>query len=183
MTNTTSKLVAQYTGDASDGLLTQLTQSHGMNPIDSGLIRLNMPTQRDPFMRKSAILGQWKEQSFYNYAMTFPKSNDNWVKFDFRNLWIQLSAYSIRGNDQYIMQSWNIIGSNDHKTWTLIDLVRDAKITKDGHWRTFVCTRNAGPFRYIRYVQHANSERDEKCQYFIQISGLEFFGSLVESNQ
>jgi hypothetical protein len=108
MTNTASTFIVQCTGDVSDGLLTQLTQSKGINLIDSGLIRLNMPTQCDPLMKKSAILGQWKEQSFYNYAMTFPKSSDNWVGFDFRNLRIQLSAYSIRGNDRYIMQDMDV---------------------------------------------------------------------------
>jgi hypothetical protein len=183
MTNITSTFFVQYTGDVSDGVFNRLTQRNGRNPIDSGLIHLNIPTQCDPFMKKSAILGQYKEQSFYNYAVTFPKQNDNWVEFDFRNLRIQLSAYSIRGNDRYLMQSWNMIGSNDRKTWALIDLVRDAKITKDGNWRTFICMRNPGSFRYIRYVQYANSERDEKCQYFIQISGMEFFGSVVEIDQ
>jgi hypothetical protein len=183
MASPASTLAVQSTGDVSDGLFSQLTKSTGKNPIDSGLIRLITPTRGDPFMKKSAVLGQCKEQSFYNYAAGFPKPTDNWIEFDLRNLRVQVSAYSIPGSDRYVMQSWNLIGSNDHKTWTLIDLVRDAKITKDGNWRTFLCTRNSGPFRYVRYVQHANSERDEKCQYFIQISGMEFFGSVVEANQ
>jgi hypothetical protein len=178
-----STIAVQYFGDLPDGLFTQLTKCAGTNPIDSGLIRLNIPTRCDPFMKKSAILGHYKEQSFYNYAAGFPKSTDNWVEFDFRSHRVKLSAYSIRSGDRYVMQSWNLIGSNDHKTWTLIDLVRDAKITKDGNSRTFVCKRNSGPFRYIRYVQHANTERDEKCQYFIQISGMEFFGSYGEGNE
>jgi hypothetical protein len=90
---------SKNTGDVSDGLLTQMTQSKGINPIDSGFIRLNMPTQCAPFINKSAIIGQWNEQTFYNYVMTFPKSNDNWAGFDFRNLRIQSSADSICGHD------------------------------------------------------------------------------------
>jgi hypothetical protein len=174
-----SSITVQYTGDPSLGLFSHLTHANGTNPIDAGLVTIKAPIQFDPFMMKSAILGNHKHQSFYNYAMTFPKQNQNWVEFDFSINRIKLTAYAIRGCDRYIMQSWNIIGSNDHKTWTLVDLVRDANMTKDKQWRIFNCTKTSRCFKYIRYVQHANSERDEKCQYFIQISGIEFFGTLI----
>jgi hypothetical protein len=176
-----SSITAQYTGDPSDGLFTQLTRANGTNPVDSGLIAVKGPTRFDPFMMKSAILGHHKQQSFYNYATTFPKYNQNWVEFDFFTNRIMLTAYAIRACDRYVMQSWNIIGSNDHKTWALIDLVRDANVTKDKQWRVFTCSKKPKSFRYIRYVQHANSERDEKCQYFIQIAAIEFFGTVIIS--
>jgi hypothetical protein len=174
-----SSITVQYSDDPSQGLFTYLTRANGTNPIDAGIVAIKAPTQFDPFMMKSAILGQHKQQSFYNYATTFPKQNQNWVEFDFSFNRIELTAYAIRACDRYVMQSWNIIGSNDHKTWTLIDLVRNANITKDKQWRVFTCTKEVQSFRYIRYVQLANSERDEKSQYFIQISGIEFFGTLI----
>jgi hypothetical protein len=153
------------------------------NPIDSGLIKLNTPMLQDPFMNKSAILGQHKEQSFYNYSAGFPKSGQNWVEFDFRSQRVLLSAYLIRASNRYIMKSWDIVGSNDRTKWELIHSVRDADMTKEKHEQVFRCQTQKGPFQYVRYVQLANCERDQKCQYFIQISAIEFFASLVPALQ
>jgi hypothetical protein len=180
MENRTSTINVEYESNISEGLFATMTQCDGTNPLDSGIVRINVPTRNDPFMKKSAIMGREKEQNFYNYAMTFPKVRQNWVEFDFCNRRVQLTAYSIRGGDRYVMKSWDIIGSNDHKIWTLINLVRNADSGNMKEGRTFVCPRNTAPFRYIRYVQHANGERDDNCQYFIQIAAMEFFGSLTE---
>jgi hypothetical protein len=131
-------------------------------------------------MRKSAILGQHKRQSFYNYAAGFPKCRENWIEFDFRNLRVQVSGYSISTCDRYVMKSWDVIGSNDRKTWVVIDSVRNAIMRKEEDGCVFLCGRPTLPFRYVRYVQHGNWERDKNCRYFIQIAKMEFFGALGE---
>jgi hypothetical protein len=176
MDTITTEISIPYTGHSSDGIFAWMTQHQGKNPLDLGIVDFNIPVRPDPFMRKSAILGQHKKQSFYNYAAGFPKCRENWVEFDFRNLRVQISAYLISTCDRYVMKSWDIIGSNDHQTWVVIDSVRNATLMKNADDCIFLCRRLTLPFRYIRYVQHGNWERDEKCRYFIQVGKMDFFG-------
>jgi hypothetical protein len=145
-------LHVQCNGDESDGLFARLTKTNRKNPIDSGLVKLNTPMRQDPFMNKSAILGQHKEQSFYNYSAGFPKFDQNWVEFDFMSQRVLLSAYSIRASNRYIMKSWDIVGSNDRTKWELIHSVRDADMTKEKREQVFCCQKQKDSFRYIRYV-------------------------------
>jgi hypothetical protein len=156
-------------------------QNQLKNSIDSGLVKLKTPIQWDSFMNRSAIFGQHKEQGFYNYFACFPKSGQNLVKFDFRSQPVLLSTYSTRVNSRDVKKSWDVIGSSDRTMWELIDAIRDADITKEKREQVFRYQMQKGLFRYVRYIQLVNCERDQKCQDFIQISSIEFFTSRVST--
>lgn len=105
-------------------------------------------------------------------------------------------AYIINYQIQTMKQTtppcaWNISGSNDNKTWYLLDEKsdQDEKICekqtaeniykcKSRETTSYTIDNQIGPFRYIKYV----CIRNRANLYDIRIGGFELYGSIIPLN-
>jgi hypothetical protein len=168
-----------YDGRPFDGIFAWFCKEHHKNAIDAGFVNLLSADQSDPFMKKSLILEPNISGAYYNYSGGFPTAKDNWLEFDFGTRRIGVTAYTIRCCDRYIMKRWDILGSDDHVNWSMIHAVKsDELVQAKDRTSVFLCDRRHQPFRFVRYIQHENWERDDRLKFFVQIAAIELFGIL-----
>jgi hypothetical protein len=170
-----------YEGAHFEGILAHLTKQAHRNPAEAGILKINAPAQIDPYMRKASILEPKNKGSFYNYSSGFPSAKENWIEFDFLDHKVEITAYSVKCCDRYILKEWDILGSNDGRSWSTIHTVRRGAGNIRNSTQVFRCAQRSHPFRFIRYVQRSNFELDPRVNYFVQIAAMEFFGKLIKS--
>ena len=165
------------------GIFYHMTKENNKNPVDSGLISIKVPTQIDPFNNPKNIFDvspKGINNCLYNYFCGFPKANQNWFSIDFgKNKRVSITGYTIRNSDRYLAKSWEILGSNDQKEWFPIHSVINAnenKKQKTEFW--FSCSSPSQLFRYVKFAQNSNYDRNPDCRFIIQLSVFELFGTV-----
>jgi hypothetical protein len=104
---------------------------------------------------------------------------NQWIGFDFKGMKVRPSHYTIRsyssGPNGHHLKEWVIEGSDDGKSWAVIDRrVNNADLNNALAVKTFQ-VREVGTFRMIRLRQTGPSH--SSCNYLI-FSGFEVFWSL-----
>ena len=104
------------------------------------------------------------------YAYNTPDHNN--VYYNFVNRKINITGYTIRVpqiiNEYHMPKTWMIIGSNDEKEWTLIDMKENNnEINNENRCVYFECTNTVEFFKYIRF---------KKVGLPVFLSAIEFFG-------
>lgn len=128
---------------------------------------------------------------FDNYCEFNPvrSQSEGWIEFDFCKQKVCLSSYTIRSNDgdpnsDLHPKSWRIVGSNNKKSWDVIDNRRNnAALNGSNRQHRFECTgNNKNYYRYIRYVQEDAWINDSR-KYNICLTCFELFGSISTSKE
>ncbi|OHT01889.1 hypothetical protein TRFO_31241 [Tritrichomonas foetus] len=174
-----------YSNDPLKGIFTHMTKSLSKNPIQSGFVKVTMPTVTDPFHNLNSIFDysvNGLNQCIYNYFCGFPTSSQNWIQFDFGSNKVAVSGYTLRNSNRYLTKSWKIIGSNDLENWNDIHEVKEYRNSdKPNINMHFSCERLSESYRFIRFVQNENHDRNPRCKYIIQIAALELFGRVFSN--
>ena len=92
------------------------------------------------------------------------------VCYDFVNLRVSPTSYSIRTKEEFILQSWALEVSNGGNWWEVIDR-RENNVQVTGNFP--VSAPPSGAFRYVRLRQ--TGKNDERCR--VQLSEFELFGT------
>lgn len=74
-------------------------------------------------------------------------------------------------------------GSNDGTNWTIIDKQANNPVLNGPHnQHRFEIENNNNYYRYIRYHQDDSWDNDKNFQYYIYLSCIEFFGTILIPN-
>ena len=121
---------------------------------------------------------------YYNFTDYFfangEDDTEGWIEFDFNDKKINLKTYHIRSSHNYNPKSWRIEGSNDKKSWDVLDYQKDAiKLSEHYEEENFECKPNETYYRFIRYVQIEQWTND--IDKIINIADIKFFGTINNS--
>lgn len=111
--------------------------------------------------------------------------NDAFIEFDFVSRKINVTSYTIRASyfcpNYYHPKTWKLLGSNDHQNWELIDMKENnSELNETYICAHFECSQKGQYYRYIKYLQIDNWNRDN-LKYNVVLSAIEFFGSIKPS--
>lgn len=170
-----------------NGIFQHFWDKEEENPATNGTVYLNCNGSADPDHPIQLLLeyeGQAFKDFFYNYYVSKPLDDQNYIEFDFTTRKVELSSYSIQSNSgdssKYCHpKSWEVIGSNDRVTWTLVDKRVDNSVLNKRYGKCkFICPQKSDAFRYFRYVQ--TDSHFPESEFHINLTAIEFFGSIIE---
>lgn len=111
--------------------------------------------------------------------------NDNpWIMTSFKDRKLSLSGYSIKSgcceetNCCCLIYSWSVLGSNDNKTWTTLHSVEKNKEVSECVEKSFRVDKKES-FSMFKFIQ---DEPEPGCWYCMDISKLEFYGTIFEND-
>lgn len=165
-----------------DGIIKYLSDKTGGNPHDNGTIEVTSNSICSPSCHPKNLLNSIKEDDY------LPKSSElnAWVSFDFKNMEIQISKYSIKssdfGQDYGHIKNWVIETSNNGKDWRKIDEHSDySELNGPNLIKTFDVHSN----RFSRYCRFRNTGEywGIKEKWGIQFNSIEFYGSIKIPSQ
>ena len=127
---------------------------------------------------------------YYNYAnLTDANESEGWIEFDFCERKVNLSSYTIRTNSDHENwnhpKTWRIVGSNDKDHWVTLDHQTNNSVLRGKCLQhRFQCeNKNKNYYRYIKYIQEDNWNRNTQQKYDIYLTCIEFFGSISSPNK
>ena len=167
-------LTIDFTNQPFDGIFTNMfSQCGNKNPCESGLIKV-IPSDQICNNCSNIITPNWKQHWFSFFGP------NPFVKIDFINLKILLTAYSLKtysGQDGYgHMQSWIVQGSDDDKVYENLDeQVNTNDLNSNSAFHTYKINKKSQPYRFIKITMtgknHAGTD-------FMVLRNIEFFGTL-----
>ncbi|EAX98564.1 F5/8 type C domain containing protein [Trichomonas vaginalis G3] len=158
-----------------DGIINYLTKKNNGNVAAKKIVDVSSSSQFIHFSPENLVN--------YDSKNMFQSLNEegSWVQFDFKNLQIDVSGYTIvtkEGNqNDHHLKSWVLEASNDGNTWTILDEEKNnVDLNGPSHKKTFE-VRNHGSYSKfrIRMTSVAHSG-----YWAFAASAIEFFGNLIE---
>ena len=163
-----------------NGIFRYLHNEAGGNPHDKGIIEITSSSiySSDYHPKFSVDLDE-------NNCFQTKNESNSWICFDFKDMKVELSNYSIKSlsngpNQNHHLRNWKIETSNDQKEWTEIDNHQDDQTlnndraigtfnTKQNGFSRFIRLRQTGP----NWYQNPNGNCHKILFYYI-----EFYGKL-----
>jgi hypothetical protein len=108
-----------------------------------------------------------------HFAFSSEDEEDQWICWDFQDLRIQITHYTIRSDK---LKSWELMGSMDGTNWEGIDTKTNAHFI-GGEFVTAV-DKKSKPWRLILLMQR---DRNWIRHHFLALPAVEFFGTLFEN--
>ena len=102
-------------------------------------------------------------------------SPDSWIAFDFKEHMINLTSYTIRGDNTGSLCNWVIEGSNNMVKWNEIDRHESCNDLNGLYASKTYHVNTNQKYRYIRLRQIGPDINNEN---YLTLCCLEFFGSL-----
>ncbi|MEH1906648.1 discoidin domain-containing protein [Nostoc sp.] len=107
--------------------------------------------------------------------------SNSWVEFDLGTLTLKCSYYSLKnrnGNDDHYLRNWQLQGSNDGISWTVLDnQVNNSVINTQSQWLSLPVITNNSYSRFRIFETGANSSG----YYFICLGEVELYGILTRT--
>lgn len=122
-----------------------------------------------------------KQSAFYSLNIS-----DSFLCFDFKNIKVKPSHYSIRSNNWgdenwYHLQNWVIECSNDEVEWRIIDShQKDKSLNSRSASKTFEIQEKLNENDFYRYIRIRQTGINTSGNYELIISAIEFFGSITD---
>lgn len=120
-----------------------------------------------------------------NYYQSTFNDIDAWICYDFKELKVRPTHYSIRSrydaNDVNGSPcNWCIEGSNNNKEWTILDTRKeDTSLKYANASNVFEIQRKLGKDEFYRYLRMRKTGVDSAGNNYFTISALEYFGVLT----
>jgi len=111
------------------------------------------------------------------------ETNGSWFQIDLKKYEININYYTIRdsaGGGSYQLRNWVLEGSKDGNKWeTVREHINDSSITSQGvsaGWSV----QSEGYYRFVRVRVTGNDASGR--YYFLFCSGIEFYGTICETD-
>jgi hypothetical protein len=107
---------------------------------------------------------------------------DQWICWDFQDMRVQLTNYSVQSGFWHFPRAWKLEGSIDGSEWNVIDVQNHEKHENLFNGcrvvRSFDVTESesVSEYRFIRLTQTDLNQHDAE---FLEIAACEFFGTLT----
>ena len=158
-----------------DGIFNYMYNKLGnINPCQKNMIKI-IPSDTICNNFENLIIQNWKQHWFSFFGP------NPFIKFDFINRKIQLSAYTLRtysGEKDYgHLKSWSILGSNDDENYEIIDEeTNNQDLNGNSAFKTFICSNSNKSFRFIKLLMTGNNHAGSD---FLVLRTIEFFGTVT----
>jgi hypothetical protein len=162
-----------------DGILSHLTRKHGGNVHDLNIVRI---TANSLFMNVANYAAKNVADLMADTSFWSTNEENRWICFDFLNLKIRPTHYSIRSNhggciNSSNLKSWVIESSDDAVGWTVIDRrENNDSLNEKNAIGTFTIAHSVN----CRYIRLRQTGKNHYGSHSLIISSFEFFGSLIE---
>ncbi|KAK8867128.1 hypothetical protein M9Y10_010101 [Tritrichomonas musculus] len=199
--NDMSELISKLSKQIEELKQPQMKYSYYPDNFRNGIIsklqdkvKLSFGGRANPRYPITNIL-KYNNDFFINYFISNAESKDNWIEFDVgTSCKIDLSSYLIRTDDEddptfTHPKSWKITGSNDHKSWNLLDhRINDENLNGEYKKCHYECRYGqygnpCNRYRYFRYIQidawchHCNIN-----PFNIDITYFELYGDIFRND-
>lgn len=162
-------------GHEFEGIFNHLTKLKGENIGRNGTISITSNSICNP--RNNYDPSNLLDDNEKNYASTVSDSKIAWICFDFKDMVVQITGYSIKSSNYTSghLKSWVIEISDDNQKWETIDShsncteLRGKKLT-----RNFSVT----PHGFARYCRLRHTE---SVSANLEFNRIEFFGSIKKT--
>jgi hypothetical protein len=169
-------IVFSYEGE---GIINHLTKKCGGNVHEKGIV--NITSSGDE--RNKC----W-EVANYGWNDSWCSRNDpySWICFDFKDKCVSLQSYTLNSGCEWgwpFSMEWQIEGSNDGKTWRILDTGSTEDLCEDAGFATCECSEAASKefFRFIRVRRIWESiPHPRGISYSLELANVEFFGKLKQ---
>lgn len=182
--NTPNEIIFEcdFEGDELSGIISCIKQMTSTRTDGNNGIKLSCGGTEDkehPLVNLITYDKNHINDYFYNFLMPL-KYDEGWVEFDFGFRKINVASYTIRtsGSYGYHPKSWQIVGSNDHMNWEIIDQQTDNP-TMNGKFiqHRFTCQKTNKFYQFIRYIA-LDAFVTNVYNNCICLTCIEFFGSI-----
>jgi hypothetical protein len=164
-----------------EDVISYLNLKHGGNVHDRVIVTV---TAHEPFSDSSSIMPKnAADLTVTNSWFCSKNAADQWLAYDFQNLRIKPTAYSIRSyhgsqaNGRH-PKSWAIEVSLDGSRWTEIDRREN---NSDLNGASLVNTFSVSESVECRFIRLRQIGLNHHGDYYLVFSSLEIFGHLIES--
>lgn len=161
-----------------NGIMNYLTKKTEGNINDNGIVEITSNSYVSDFHPKNLV--DYQKNNYYH-----SKDDGNAiVSFDFKDMSVQLSSYSIKSNNSKVfgthLKNWVIEASNDEYNWKTIDChVDDASLNGPNFISNFKIQQEKNDFyRFVRLRQTGNSWYSYCNHNYIIFCFIEFYGKL-----
>jgi hypothetical protein len=159
-----------------NGIIAGLSRKAGKNPHDAGLIRVTAHTTRTSTATDAPqnVLDHDSPSAYWSADKPFP-----WICFDFRQMRVRPTHYSIRSQTYQVtggnnLKNWVVDGSDDGVFWTELDRELGNAALNTGRVASFPLNA-ANRFRYLRLRLIGKNWAGNNI---LRLCAIEFFGSL-----
>jgi hypothetical protein len=159
-----------------DGIISYLTQKHGGNVHDTGIVTL---TSKSVYNTSFCTLRNFAYLAGSSYAsdLIFRSKNEpgQWICWDFHEMRVHPTHYTIRS---WGLKSWKIESSLDGVAWIVIDRKVNYGYFKTLSWQTAsFAVWNSAECRFIRLTQTGKNQNGKDD---LSLRAFEVFGTLLE---
>jgi hypothetical protein len=156
----------------SDGIISWLTETHGGNVCDLGIVSVTSSSVNNGREAKHAV-----DFGSLLYAQTKSALN-SWLCYDFKGMRVDVSHYSIRTRpncDNCHPRTWTVEGSMDGRYWIELDHQEGrTELFGLNKWTAFPTARRAA----IRMIRLRQNGKDNTGSEFLTVGAFELFGTL-----
>ena len=160
------------------GIIHHLTEVCGGNVHQKGIVNVTSSSGDDAF----EAVNLENTESYFATSGASQKPN-NWLKYDFKNIKIRPTHYSIRSRPDgdrgyYHPKSWVIEASNtgNDNDWETLDSQSGVSYL-DGRSLTHTFKINrTGSKEYYRFIRFRQTDKNSGGNHDIRLSALEYFG-------
>jgi hypothetical protein len=160
-------------GKPLDGIIAYISGRCSCNPHDEGLITITSKSVF-PGFTTDALRNVANLSSYIHFCTDV--TPDQWICWDFHEMQITPTHYTLLPSDLWRPKSWIVEGSLDGESWTELD--RYVDFPDSGHRIGTFAVTNSAPCRFVRLTQLS---RDHGRKHCISIVAVEFFGTLLET--
>jgi hypothetical protein len=156
--------------DASDplnGMIAYLVRKHGGNLHSKGIVTVTAANSRAPYNPEN-LMGSAPGPGFHSFA-----TPDQWICWDFHEMRVRLTNYSIRVRAVMSPAEWTMEASRDGENWTEIDYNSDREV---GFRVITSAVSNTEEWRFLKFMQLKNNWNGEND---LVVDGFDFFGTLL----
>jgi hypothetical protein len=157
--------------DPLNGIIAYLTHKQEGNVCEKGVVSI---TSKSVWKGDPGHIADLNEDSFF-FSL---EGHHQWVQWDFREMRIVPTHYSIRGGASGNLKSWMIETSLDGTSSTEVDRqTNNRDLIKGGSIHTFPVTKPS----QVRYLKLTQTGKNHRGADDLVICALEVFGTLLET--
>jgi hypothetical protein len=157
-----------------DGIIAYLTRKHGGNVHEKGIVTITSKSVYDGGRQYpiSQLADLHIGSDFWS-----GNSPNQWICWDFHDLRIRPTRYSIRSGCASSPKSWVVESSIDGVNWILIE---SQTRNKDLVAKYAVGTYEVDDSRECRFIRLTQTDKNQSADDLLVLSGFEVFGTLIE---
>lgn len=174
----------KYDGNISNslnGIIDYLTKESGGNVSDNGTVKATTITDRKSLEARNAVDLHNDNNGFISTDVS-----NMWLKYDFVDRKVCPTSYTIKSRHDYDdnhPRSWVIEGSNtdSESDWTILDVRNN--YNGIGGMNVCYAFEMKEQTEFYRYLRIRQTGKNSSNSDYLCLSGLEYFGRLLEVNK